>query len=110
MSFSVPGRPSHRTRKGVPLPHAAETSQIAVDLAAVDRPDAVLVDALARLELAARRAGGTLSVRNAPRGLGDLVDFMGLAEVLRLEPRRQPEEREERLGVQEGRELDDPAV
>jgi hypothetical protein len=41
-----------------------------------------------------------------------LLDFMGLAAVLRcelrVEPRRQPEEREQRLGVQEEGELDDP--
>jgi ABC-type transporter Mla MlaB component len=110
MSSPALRRPIRWTAKGVPLPHAAETSQIAVDLTAIERPDAVLVDAIARLELAARRAGRTVCVHNAPRGLQELVDFMGLGELLRLEPRRQPEEREQRLGVEEGRELDDPAV
>ena len=109
MSLPAPGRPIRRTAKGVPLPHA-ETSRIAVDLAAIERPDAALVDAIARLELAARRAGGTVCIQNAPRGLRELIDFMGLGEVLRLEPRRQPEERKQRLGVEEGRELDDPAA
>jgi hypothetical protein len=68
------------------------------------------IDALARLRLAARRLGIDVRVREAPDELCDLACFLGLAEALGLEPRRQPEEREERLGVEEEGKLDDPAL
>ena len=44
--------------------------------------DAVTVDALARLQLAARRQGCRVRLRNASAELRELVDFMGLSEVL----------------------------
>ena len=66
-----------------------------------------IVDALARLKLEARRAGLDLTVRNVPQDLGLLIAFCGLEDALRVELQRQPEEREERLGVEEEAELDD---
>ena len=45
-------------------------------------PDAVTVDALARLQLAARRTGCQVRLRNASDELLDLVSFMGLEDVL----------------------------
>jgi ABC-type transporter Mla MlaB component len=51
------------------------------DLRGVD-PDAVTVDALARLQLAARRNGCRVRLRNASAELRALVAFMGLSEVL----------------------------
>jgi|ERR687896_612217 ABC-type transporter Mla MlaB component len=45
-------------------------------------PDAVTVDALARLQLAARRHGCLVRLSNASRELRDLVAFMGLTDVL----------------------------
>ena len=48
-------------------------------------PDAVTVEALARLQLAARRAGCRLRLRNASRELRDLVALMGLDDVLPAE-------------------------
>ncbi len=45
-------------------------------------PDAVTVDALARLQLAARRHGCQVRLRNASRHLLDLVAWMGLTDVL----------------------------
>ena len=44
--------------------------------------DAVTVDALARLQLAAKRCGCTVRLRNASRDLLELVAFMGLENVL----------------------------
>jgi ABC-type transporter Mla MlaB component len=44
--------------------------------------DAVTVEALARLQLAARRRGCRIRLRNASAELVELVDFMGLADVL----------------------------
>jgi len=45
-------------------------------------PDAVAVDALARLQLAARRYGCQVHLRGASAELLELVAFMGLADVL----------------------------
>jgi ABC-type transporter Mla MlaB component len=45
-------------------------------------PDAVTIDALARLQLAARRHGCQVRLRHASSELLDLVAFMGLADVL----------------------------
>ena len=45
-------------------------------------PDAGTVDALARLQLAARRLGCQLRLRNASSELRELVAFMGLRDVL----------------------------
>jgi ABC-type transporter Mla MlaB component len=46
------------------------------------QPDAVTVDALARLQLAARRHRCSVRLANASRELLDLVAFMGLVDVL----------------------------
>jgi ABC-type transporter Mla MlaB component len=45
-------------------------------------PDAVTVDALARLQLAARRRACRVCLRGASEELRELVAFMGLADVL----------------------------
>jgi ABC-type transporter Mla MlaB component len=45
-------------------------------------PSAVTVDALARLQLAARRRGCEVRLRRPSKELRRLVDFMGLADVL----------------------------
>jgi anti-anti-sigma regulatory factor len=72
--------------------------------------DAAAVDALARLQLAARRVGAELRLCHASAELRCLLVFCGLDEVLGLEPERQPEERKERLGVEEEGELPNPAA
>jgi hypothetical protein len=82
---------------------------IVVD-AGVLEPDATTVDVLARVQLAARRVGLEARLRDASGELLDLIAFAGLAGVLRVELQRQPEEREQRLGLEEERELDDPPV
>ena len=45
-------------------------------------PDAVTVDALARLQLAAGRLGCQVRLRDASDELVELVEFMGLTDVL----------------------------
>lgn len=73
--------------------------------------DLELVDALARLQLAACRCGCTVVVRSAPAEVVELIELAGLSEVLRVELQREPEEREERRGVEEERHLpDSPAA
>jgi ABC-type transporter Mla MlaB component len=54
---------------------------VACDVAGVD-PDAVTVDALARLQLAACRRGCEIHLCNASDDLLELVELMGLTNVL----------------------------
>ena len=82
---------------------------IVCDVGAIVAPHLGTVDSLARLALAARRLGRDVRLRHARPELKELVAFAGLAEVLRVEPGGQAEEREQRLGIEEERELDDPA-
>jgi anti-anti-sigma regulatory factor len=88
---------------------------IVCDVSAVIDPDAATIDALARVQLTARRLGGDVRLRNACDQLRDLVTFVGLADVvpvgaaIRLEPRRQAEEREQARGVEEEADPDDRA-
>jgi ABC-type transporter Mla MlaB component len=80
------------------------------DLSTLAYVDVGTVDALARLQLTARRSGAFVRLRNASPELLELVDLMGLKDVLRVEPVGQTEQREHGAGVEEERELDDPAV
>jgi anti-anti-sigma regulatory factor len=68
------------------------------------------VDALARLQLAARRQGLELRLRGPQRELRELIELAGLTAVLGVEPRREAEERKERLGVEEEGELGDAVL
>jgi ABC-type transporter Mla MlaB component len=54
---------------------------IRCDVSGVE-PDAVCVEALARLQLAARRRGCCVCLENASAALLDLVELMGLSHVL----------------------------
>ena len=56
---------------------------LACDVAGVD-PDAVTVDALARLQLAARRLECEVRLHNASAALLAVVEFMGLTHALRV--------------------------
>ena len=88
---------------------AAAPTPIDLDASAF-APDVITVDALARLQLVARRAGRRLRLRKAPDELVELITFCGLGDVLGVEPGGQAEEREERLGLEEESDLGDPAV
>ena len=69
-----------------------------------------LVDVLARLQLVARRHGFELRVMETGDEVRCVIELSGLSAVLALEPKRQPEEREQRLHVEEEGELGDPAA
>jgi hypothetical protein len=86
---------------------ASPPTAFVVDVSAL-APDLGTIDALARLELAARRRGRSVRLDGTNEDLRQLVGFAGLGRVLRVEPGGEPEEREERLRVEEERELDDP--
>jgi hypothetical protein len=102
MSFEAPRRLF--SYMAVPRP-----STIVCDVGAL-APDAAAVEALARIQLAARRVGLEIRLCRASSELRDLLVFCGLEDVLRVETGGQAEEREDRLRAEEERELDDPAV
>jgi hypothetical protein len=59
-----------------------------------------VVNVLARAQLAARRSGRRVRFRNVGDELRGLLELVGLAGVLAVEPRREPELGEE-LGIDE---------
>ena len=63
------------------LLHESGATTAFCDVTGVE-PDAVTVDALARLQVAAGRLGCTVRLRNASPGLRELVALMGLCDVL----------------------------
>ena len=73
------------------------------DLRAVVHPDVVTVEALARLRLTARRHGYALVIEGMHPELRALVGLLGLSQSL-----RQPEQREEAVGVEEVVDARDP--
>jgi anti-anti-sigma regulatory factor len=74
---------------------------VTCEVGALADPGAVAVDALARMQLTARRLGRSIRLRHARGELRDLLALAGLCDVLplcaglRLEPRGQIEEREQ---------------
>jgi hypothetical protein len=72
-------------------------------------PDLALVEALARLQLTARRRGAQVSLRNVSDELRALLELVGLADVLAVEARRQTELGEQ-LRVEEVLQPRDPPV
>jgi hypothetical protein len=78
---------------------------VCLDCRPIDEPNAASIDRIARLHLAARRSGCQLELRNANPSLLELIDFAGLAEVLRVEVQRQSKQRKDPLGVEEKGEL-----
>ncbi len=79
---------------------------VVLDVSAMVNPDMSDVDALAGLQLLARRLGSSLVLDHAGDDLVTLIEFSGLAEVLPTrsgsvrEPDRQAEQREQ-VGVDE---------
>ena len=70
----------------------------------------VTVEALARLQLTARRLGRRIELRSGTPELARLLAFVGLSDVLGLGLRRQPEEREQPRRVEERVDRGDPAA
>ncbi|MEV0323998.1 STAS domain-containing protein [Streptomyces sp. NPDC050658] len=78
------------------------------DVAGVGPPVLAAVDALARLQLTARRAGGRIRLRDPAPHLTELLDLVGLP--FDVEVGRQAEQREPTGRVQEAVEARDPPV
>jgi STAS domain len=102
MSFGPPSR----LFSEMPAPHSGT---IDCDVSALTA-DVHALHALARLQLTARRHGVELRLRHASRELEDLLVFAGLRDALRVETGGHAEQGEQRLGVEEERELDDPSA
>jgi ABC-type transporter Mla MlaB component len=79
---------------------AGDVDVVTCDVSRLVDLDAVAVDALARLQLTARRAGRSIRLRRARAELQDLLVLTGLCDELplcpglRLGPQRQVEDRE----------------
>ena len=84
------------------------TKLVILDCAQLADLSAATVDQLARECLASRRRGCECRLANATDELVGLIDLVGLAEVLGVEPGRQPEKREQPLCVEEEGEFGNP--
>jgi len=80
------------------------------DCAEIRDPKLATIDQLARLALAARQLGCQVHLRHANPALLELIELAGLADILRVEVGREPEEGEEPGGVEEEGELTDPTL
>jgi anti-anti-sigma regulatory factor len=65
---------------------ATDAPRIVLDVAAFAHPDAAVVDALARLQLAAKRLGRTIELRRAGAELRALLALTGLVGVMSFAP------------------------
>ena len=90
------------------------TELVVCDVRGLSEGSVAAISLLARLQLTARRLGGRVRVRNASPELHDLLALAGLCDVvgacppLSLDARRESEEWEELLCVQEERDPTDP--
>ena len=82
-------------------------TEMAVGRLDTRRPDLPLVDALARIQLTARRHACRVCLRGISEELRGLLDLVGLADVLSLELRREAELGKQ-VGVEEVVEPGDP--
>jgi hypothetical protein len=95
---------------------AIDVDSLVCDVGAIVEPDAVTIDAIARLQLTARRLGRRIQLRDASGRLLELLAFVGLSEVLPLgaasgiETSGQAEEREQAGRVEEERDPADPPL
>jgi ABC-type transporter Mla MlaB component len=100
------------------LLEGCDAGPVACDVGALAEPDAITVDALARLQLTARRLGYRVELRGTREELEDLLRLTGLLEVLTggapvgsaVEAWGEPELREQALRVEEEADPVDPTV
>lgn len=90
---------------------ASREQTIVCDLAGLRTADLATVGALARFALEARRLGLVLALSRVPPELVELIELAGLRDVLSaVEPSWEAEQREQPRGVEEERQLGDPAA
>jgi anti-anti-sigma regulatory factor len=61
-------------------------ARVICDVGAIDDPDAVTVEALARMQLTAMQMGSVIVLRDPCADLARLLDLCGLGAVVPLEP------------------------
>jgi ABC-type transporter Mla MlaB component len=92
------------------LLEGCDAGPVVCDVGALAEPNAITIDALARLQLTARRLGHRVELRRTCEELEDLLELTGLREVLTgggavvasaVEAWGEPELREQALGVEE---------
>jgi hypothetical protein len=86
------------------------SAKIIVDCGRLSEPTAATIDQIARLKLAARRRGSELELQDASPHLLELIGFVGLAGVLRVESRRQAEQRKKSRRIEEERDVGDASL
>jgi hypothetical protein len=86
------------------------SAKIRVDCGSLRKPTAATIDQIARLQLAARRCDCELELKNTNPLLLELIGFVGLSGVLRVEAERQAEQGKQPCSVEEEGELGDPAT
>jgi ABC-type transporter Mla MlaB component len=101
------------------LLQGCDAGPVACDVGALAAPDATTIDALARLQLTARRLGRRVELQRACEELEDLLTLTGLLGVLTVggpvvpsavEAWGEPELREQALRVEEEADPGDPTV
>ncbi len=86
------------------------TGTVIVNCACVQKPDLAAIDELARARLGAGRHGCELRLEAPSDDLVALIEFAGLAEVLRVQVKRQAEKWKQPRRIEEESELPDPPV
>lgn len=71
-----------RLSEGVARIVAAGVDVVVCDVADLVRPDLLAIDAVARMQLAARRLGGSIRLLHAAPALAALLGLAGLTEVV----------------------------
>jgi len=69
-------------RRARALAERSHAELVVCDVRALAQPDAVAVEALARVQLTVRRLGRRVTVRHSCHELRELLAFMGLADIL----------------------------
>ncbi|MGZ4801367.1 MAG: STAS domain-containing protein [Acidimicrobiia bacterium] len=64
------------------LLEGSDAELVVCDVSAFPHPDAVVIDTLARLQLASARRGKSLELRRASADLRALLELMGLGDVV----------------------------
>ena len=86
------------------------TGTVTLDCACIEKPDLAAIDLLARIHLGLQRCGCELRVERPTDELVALIELAGLAEVLRVQVKREAEKWKELRRVEEEGELADPPV
>jgi ABC-type transporter Mla MlaB component len=98
------------------LLESSDAELILCDVGTLIDPDVVAVDAMARLQLTARRLGRRLRLRHACEELQELLVLTGLSDIVppcadsAIESKGQAEQREPPGGIEEEADPADPTV